>query len=91
MRTQTVTNCLIHLRLHYQLLLAPIFLWGYLLAGGQPDGSFGLAFVAFHLFLYGGMTAFNSYYDRDEGPIGGLEEPPPAVCRCCPSHSLCKQ
>jgi len=33
--------------------------------------------LAFHVFLYGGLTAYNSYYDRDEGPIGGLRFPPP--------------
>lgn len=72
-----VRNLLVHLRLHYQILLAPIFLWGYFLAGGRPDPDFWLAFLAFHLFLYGGATAYNSFYDRDEGPIGGLEKPPP--------------
>jgi 1,4-dihydroxy-2-naphthoate octaprenyltransferase len=36
-----------------------------------------LGFLAFHLFGYAGGTAFNSFYDRDEGPIGGLENPPP--------------
>lgn len=69
----------IHLRLHFQALLAPIFLWGFLLAGGKPTARFALAFVALHLFLYGGTTAFNSYYDRDQGPIGGLERPPPVI------------
>jgi 1,4-dihydroxy-2-naphthoate octaprenyltransferase len=39
--------------------------------------SVALAFVALHVFLYAGATAFNSYYDRDEGPVGGLEHPPP--------------
>jgi 1,4-dihydroxy-2-naphthoate octaprenyltransferase len=29
------------------------------------------------VFLYGGANAFNTYYDRDTGPIGGLERPPP--------------
>jgi 1,4-dihydroxy-2-naphthoate octaprenyltransferase len=72
-----IRDLIIHLRLHYQLLLAPIFLWGYFLAGGQPDRDFWLAFLAFHVFLYGGITAFNSYYDRDEGPVGGLVKPPP--------------
>lgn len=76
-RLTLIKELLIHLRLHYQLLLAPIFLWGYFLAGARPDLDFWLAFVAFHLFLYGGMTAFNSYYDRDEGPVGGLIKPPP--------------
>jgi 1,4-dihydroxy-2-naphthoate octaprenyltransferase len=36
-----------------------------------------IAFVAIHVFLYSGATAFNSYYDRDVGPVGGLERPPP--------------
>ncbi len=67
---------LTHLRLHFQVLLAPIFLWGFLLAGGVLTWRFAVAFVALHLFLYGGTTAFNSYYDRDQGPIGGLEHPP---------------
>jgi 1,4-dihydroxy-2-naphthoate octaprenyltransferase len=72
-----MTALLVHLRLHFQLLLAPIFLWGYLLAGGQWTETLVLSFVAFHVFNYGGGTAFNSYYDRDEGPIGGLQHPPP--------------
>jgi 1,4-dihydroxy-2-naphthoate octaprenyltransferase len=59
------------------LLLAPIFLWGWLLAGGRVDARLGFAFVVFHVFLYGGITAYNSAYDRDEGPVGGLERPPP--------------
>lgn len=73
-----------HLRLHYQILLAPIFLWGYWLTGHYPDWRFGVAFVAFHLFLYGGTTAFNSYYDRDTGPVGGLIRPPPVIAALLP-------
>ncbi len=72
-------SVLIHLRLHFQLLLAPVFLWGWLLAGGGFPLAIAVAFVALHLFLYTGATAFNSYYDRDEGPIGGLEHPPPVT------------
>jgi 4-hydroxybenzoate polyprenyltransferase len=71
------TSLLVHLRLHYQLLLAPIFLWGAFLSGPAPGLDFWLGFLAFHVFLYGGSTAFNSYYDRDRGPIGGLSKPPP--------------
>lgn len=73
----TVRDLIIHLRLRFQLLLAPIYLWGFYLANGQLGSDFWLGFLAFHLFLYGGTTAFNSYYDRDEGPVGGLEKPPP--------------
>ena len=78
-RIKLIQDLFIHLRLHFQLLLAPIFLWGYFLAGQRPNRDFWLAFLAFHVFLYGGITAFNSYYDRDEGPVGGLANPPPVT------------
>jgi 1,4-dihydroxy-2-naphthoate octaprenyltransferase len=68
---------LTHLRLPFQFLLSPIFLWGYLIAGGTLNATLLIAYLAFHLFLYAGGTALNSYYDRDEGPVGGLAHPPP--------------
>jgi 4-hydroxybenzoate polyprenyltransferase len=71
-----VKNLFVHLRLHFQLLLAPVYLWGWLIAGGGLRASVLIGFVSFHLFLYSGATAFNSYYDRDVGPVGGLEHPP---------------
>ncbi len=71
-----VRDWLVHLRLNFQLYLSPIFLWGYLIAGGRLGEALLLGFVAFHLFGYAGGTAFNSYYDCDTGPIGGLEKPP---------------
>ena len=74
----------VHLRIHFQLLLAPIFLWGFLLGGGRLEARALGAFVVFHLFLYGGATAFNSAYDRDTGPVGGLERPPPVDARLLP-------
>jgi 1,4-dihydroxy-2-naphthoate octaprenyltransferase len=66
-----------HLRLPFQLTLAPIFLWGALLSGGGWRWETVAAFVSLHLFLYPAATAFNSAYDKDEGPVGGMEEPPP--------------
>ncbi len=66
-----------HLRIPYQLTLAPIFLWGCFLASPRPSWALIPAFVSFHLLLYSGITAYNSYYDRDRGPIGGLRNPPP--------------
>ncbi|GAB4130342.1 MAG: hypothetical protein OHK0045_16900 [Raineya sp.] len=36
-----------------------------------------MAFLAIHLFLYPASNAYNSYFDKDEGSIGGLEKPPP--------------
>ena len=70
-------NFVVHLRLPFQLLLAPFMLWGAALAHGHISRRFACAFVVLHVCFYGGTTAFNSHYDKDEGPIGGLESPPP--------------
>src|SRR5262249_17600688 len=83
-RRATARTRLVHLRLPFQLLLAPVFLWGLALGGGGVTVPVLLGFVAFHLFLYGGAPAFNSYYDRDSGPVGGLERPPPVVPELLP-------
>jgi 1,4-dihydroxy-2-naphthoate octaprenyltransferase len=66
-----------HMRMGFQLLLAPLFLWGAALAGIEPGMYAIIGFVALHLFLYPGATAFNGAYDRDEGPVSGLPQPPP--------------
>jgi 4-hydroxybenzoate polyprenyltransferase len=76
-RRDELRTLVVHLRLHFQLLLAPVFLWGWLIAGGGFSLAVAIGFVALHVFLYSGATAFNSYYDRDSGPVGGLERPPP--------------
>ena len=61
----------------FQLSLSPLFLWGFFLANGTPSRGMALGFAAFHFFLYTGITAYNSAYDRDEGPVGGMLKPPP--------------
>lgn len=73
-----------HLRVHFNLLLTPIWLFGLVLGAQAAEvasplthASTWLAWASLHLFLYGGTTAFNSYYDRDEGPVGGMLTPPP--------------
>lgn len=65
-----------HLRLPFQLTLAPLFLWGFFLGEGRLGTAFLLGFVSLHFFLYPGITAFNSAYDRDKGPVSGMLEPP---------------
>ena len=72
---------LVHLRLPFQVLLSPIFLWGYLLAGGRASLALAVAYVSLHLFGYAGGTAFNSVFDKDEGPVGGISAPPPVPKR----------
>lgn len=69
---------ILHLRWHYQLF---ILSGGFLLGGFlNPDldfNTFIFQFCNVHLLLFGGATAYNSYWDKDKGPIGGLRNPPP--------------
>jgi 4-hydroxybenzoate polyprenyltransferase len=72
-----LSHFILHLRLHYQfLLLSGGYLLGGLMAGTMDTFQFWLQFLNVHVLLYGGATAFNSYWDKDEGPIGGLKNPP---------------
>jgi 1,4-dihydroxy-2-naphthoate octaprenyltransferase len=66
-----------HLRLPFQLALAPFFLLGSWLADTPLGWSWALASVAVHVGLYGGATVFNGFYDKDRGPIGMMRRPTP--------------
>lgn len=68
---------LVHLRVHYQLLiLSGGYLLGGLYAPEMQWSPFILHFFTVHVLLNGGVTAYNSYWDDDDGPIGGIEDPP---------------
>ena len=68
---------ILHLRWHYQLfILSGGFLLGGFLSTNLDISSFLLQFANVHLLLFGGATAYNSFWDKDEGPIGGLQYPP---------------
>lgn len=71
-------NFLVHLRLHYQLFIlsGPYLLGGVYAAPAEWPRFIG-QFLVVQLLLFGGATAFNSFWDRDTGPIGGLRRPPP--------------
>jgi 4-hydroxybenzoate polyprenyltransferase len=77
MRGAELRAFLVHLRVHYQLL---ILSGGYLLGGlyvRELDvQAFLLQLLNVHVLLNGGVTAYNSFWDDDEGPIGGVEHPP---------------
>ncbi|MEQ9310180.1 MAG: UbiA family prenyltransferase [Balneolaceae bacterium] len=75
--TTQLWHFVVHLRLHYQFF---ILSGGYLLASLFVTevnwNQFWLQFLNVHVLLFGGATAYNSYWDKDEGPIGGLKSPP---------------
>lgn len=69
---------LIHLRPHYQVfILSGPFLLAGLYAQGLAWPRFLEQFFVVQILLFGGATAFNSFWDRDTGPVGGLRHPPP--------------
>jgi 1,4-dihydroxy-2-naphthoate octaprenyltransferase len=88
----SMKRALIHLRLRFSLVLTPLFVWGIYLAlpSRLSWAHLLLAYLIIHVLLYGGMNAFNSYYDRDEGPIGALLEPPPVDRLLLGVALLCK-
>lgn len=71
-----VRATLLHLRFPFVYILSPIFVWGVAWGPGGWTSRTALAFLLVHLALYPGANAFNSAYDRDIGPIGGLARPP---------------
>ncbi|MEX0610141.1 MAG: UbiA family prenyltransferase [Balneolaceae bacterium] len=76
-RFNQIKNFLIHLRLHYQFfILSGGYLLGALFVDEINQTQFWLQFLNVHVLLFGGATAYNSWWDKDEGPIGGLKSPP---------------
>jgi 1,4-dihydroxy-2-naphthoate octaprenyltransferase len=65
------------LRLPFSLLLMPIFLLA-LSQIGTPFSTWDalVPFLIIHLLVYPASNGYNSYVDRDEQSIGGLEKPP---------------
>jgi 1,4-dihydroxy-2-naphthoate octaprenyltransferase len=65
------------LRIPFSIYLMPVF-W-FALSSLREPLSVGRAvgvFVVLHLLAYPASNGYNSYYDRDEGSIGGLKQPP---------------
>ena len=77
--TAFMRHILAHLRIPFSFFLLPVFLFG--VSGAAPVNALhtAVAFVVMHLFIYPASNGYNSYMDQDEGPIGGLEHPPPAT------------
>jgi 1,4-dihydroxy-2-naphthoate octaprenyltransferase len=65
------------LRIPFSILLMPVFM----LALSQIETPYSwldvlIPFLILHLLIYPASNGYNSYMDRDEGSIGGIEKPP---------------
>lgn len=64
------------LRIPFSFFLMPVFLFAASRAEVYSYWKLLLVFIILHLLIYPASNGYNSYIDRDEGPIGGLEAPP---------------
>jgi hypothetical protein len=66
-----------HLRFPFSFFLMPVF-WFACSQALQHNISKAIwSFIILHLMVYPASNAYNSYFDKDEGPIGGIEKPLP--------------
>jgi 4-hydroxybenzoate polyprenyltransferase len=75
MKSTVFRNTLQLLRIPFSLLLMPLFI----LALSQSSVNVFTAIISFiiiHVLVYPASNGYNSYIDRDEGSIGGIEKPP---------------
>lgn len=66
-----------HLRFPFSFLLLPVSLFALSCAEGISWYKAIAGLLLVHLLLYPASNGYNSYMDRDEGSIGGVEHPLP--------------
>ncbi|WAC15131.1 UbiA family prenyltransferase [Dyadobacter pollutisoli] len=64
------------LRIPFSFFLLPLFLFAYSQAETVMHHQALFSFLIIHLLIYPASNGYNSYIDRDEESIGGLEKPP---------------
>ena len=66
-----------HLRFPFSFFLLPVFLFAYSQTDSPDIPKAIWAFFILHFLVYPASNAYNSYFDKDEGPIGGIAKPLP--------------
>ncbi|XWW46513.1 UbiA prenyltransferase family protein [Fibrella sp. USSR17] len=68
----------LHLRMPFSIYLLPVCLFAMTLPPGISNwGRAVWVLLIIHVLVYPAANTFNSYYDKDEGSVNGLESPPP--------------
>ncbi|MEI6946148.1 UbiA family prenyltransferase [Paraflavisolibacter sp. H34] len=63
------------LRFHFSLFLLPVYVFALSQLPAIDWRHAALAFCILHFLVYPASNGYNSYMDRDQSPIGGLEKP----------------
>ncbi len=66
----------LHLRIPFSIFLLPVFLFAVAVLNASVNVDLVLSFFILHLLIYPASNGYNSYFDKDEGSIGGLKTPP---------------
>ena len=69
-------STLLHLRIPFSLFLLPIFLFALSISNNLFFENVLLIFFIIHFLIYPASNGYNSYFDKDEGSIGALKNPP---------------
>jgi predicted naringenin-chalcone synthase/4-hydroxybenzoate polyprenyltransferase len=64
------------LRIPFSFFLMPLFLFAVSQADSIVTSKAVISFLIIHLLIYPASNGYNSYIDRDEDSIGGIEKPP---------------
>lgn len=72
----TPKDILLHLRLPFSFFLMPVYWFAISQTSNLDKSKAFWIFIILHVFIYPASNAYNSYFDKDEGSIGGLEKPP---------------
>ena len=70
-------SALLHLRFAFSFFLMPVFFFAISQAPQVIWMNAILTFIIWHLLVYPASNGYNSYFDKDEGSIALLENPPP--------------
>lgn len=69
-------SAFILMRIPFSVYLMPVFWFALSTLESINIGRAVAVFLILHLLVYPASNGYNSYYDRDEESIGGLERPP---------------
>ncbi|WP_242922994.1 UbiA family prenyltransferase [Pontibacter liquoris] len=70
------SSALTLMRIPFSIYLMPVFWFALSTTAGFDAWRAVAVFGILHLLVYPASNGYNSYYDRDEGSIGGLKKPP---------------
>jgi 1,4-dihydroxy-2-naphthoate octaprenyltransferase len=76
---KSIVHIIKHLRIPFSFFLLPVFLFALAISPNLDADRLLLVFVILHFLIYPASNAYNSYFDKDEGSIGLLKNPPPVT------------